>query len=469
MKRTGGHSVRPRNFILPLAAAFLCLCAAAAGQTADTTTYNPVIRGLLDKGMWSTPAYDLLRDLVKAAPHRLSGSKGAATAVAWMTSEMNVLQFDSVRQEAVMVPRWERGKIERADIVGRPSYRLEVCALGGSVPTPRGGLTAEVVEVHSLQEARALGSRGKGKIVFFNRPMDAREVDTFNAYEGAVDQRGEGADAAASVGGVAALVRSVSLRPDRVPHTGAMSYAKDVPEVPAAAISIMDADTLSARLKRTPSLRVRLRLDCRTLPDVPSANVLGEIVGTEKPRDIIVVGGHLDCWDKGEGAVDDGSGCVQALEALRLIKALGLHPKRTIRAVAFMNEENGSRGGKAYAADPARKGEHQVAAIESDRGCFAPTGFSVDCDSALFQRTERWKPFFKELQAGEWSQGFSGVDILPTVRQGVPGFGLVVESQRYFDYHHSDNDLISAVNPRELELGAITEALLCYLIAQEGL
>ncbi len=465
----GVHSVRPRGILSLLAAVLLCCCARTTGQTVDTALYNPVVRGLLDQGMWTTPAYDMLRSLVETAPHRLAGSKGAARAVAWMTSTMQRLQFENVKQESVMVPHWERGKVERAEILGPHPYRLMVCALGGSVPTPRRGITAEVIEVHSLQEARALGDRGKGKIIFFNRPMDAREINTFIAYEGAVDQRGDGADASAAAGGVAALVRSMSMKHDRIPHTGAMGYDKGVVQVPTAAVSTDDADTLSARLKRNPKLRVRLALDCRTLPDAPSANVMGEIVGAEKPEDIIVISGHLDCWDKGEGAVDDGSGCVQALEALRLIKVLGLHPKRTIRAVAFMNEENGTRGGRGYAVDSSRKAEHQVAAIESDRGGFAPRGFDVDGDSSLYARSLRWITLFQELHAGDWGRGFGGTDITPTVRLGVPGYGLVVESQRYFDYHHSDNDRISVLNPRELELGAVAEALLAYLIAQEGI
>ena len=298
--------------------------------------------------------------------------------------------------------------------------------------------------------------------------MDATKVNTFEAYEGAVDQRGDGANAAGVVGGVAALVRSMTLREDRVPHTGVMGYDEGVAKVPAAAVSTVDADTLSARLKRDPALKVKMTLDCRTLPDAPSANVLGEIVGSENPNEVIVVGGHLDCWDKGVGAVDDGSGCVQAIEALRLINASGIHPRRTIRAVAFMNEENGNRGGRGYVENPARKTEHHVALVESDRGGFTPTGFELEGDSVFVQKAAHWSPLFVPLQASEWGPGFSGVDITPMVRTGVPGFGLVVESQRYFDYHHSANDQLSAIHPRELELGAIVEAFLCLLISEQG-
>ncbi len=441
----------------------------ATAQVPDTAKWNPVVRGLLREGMWSSPSYGLLAELVTKAPHRLSGSSGAATAVTVIEGMMQRLHFQNVRRENVIVPHWVRGSVEKAEIRGRHPYGLNICALGGSVGTPGRGITAGVVEVHSLEEARALGPKGKGKIIFFNRPMDASKVNTFEAYEGAVDQRGEGAIEAGRVGGVAAIVRSMTLRHDAVPHTGVMGYDEHVPKVPAAAVSTIDADTLSARLKRDPSLTVKLVLDCTTLPDASSANVLGEIVGSDKPEDIIVVGGHLDCWDKGVGAVDDGSGCVQAIEALRLINALGVHPKKTIRAVAFMNEENGNRGGRGYVENPARTKEHHLALIESDRGGFAPMGFELEGDSAFVAKTVRWSPLFSLLEASQWGPGFSGVDITPMVRTGVPGFGLVVESERYFDYHHSANDQLSAINPRELELGAVAEAFLCLLISEEGL
>ena len=292
---------------------------------------------------------------------------------------------------------------------------------------------------------------------------------TFEAYGGAVDQRSRGAVESARAGGVAALVRSMTLRLDRVPHTGAMGYNDSLPKVPAAAVSSVDADSLSALLSRTPGLKIHMTLDCRTLPDAPSANVLGEITGTEKPDEIVVVSGHLDCWDKGQGANDDGSGCVQAIEALRLLKSAGLQPKRTIRAVMFTNEENGSRGGRDYPVEPARQHEHQVAVLESDRGSFAPRGFTVEGDAAIVQKARRWSPLFALFGAAEFTAGSGGTDISPTIKTGVPGFGLDVENQRYFDYHHSDNDTIETVNPRELELGAIAEALLCYLISEEGL
>ncbi len=252
-----------------------------------------------------------------------------------------------------------------------------------------------------------------------------------------------------------------------------MGYQDGVKKIPAAAISTRDAEKLSALLRGGEPLRVRLILSCRTLPDAPSANVAGEITGTEKPGEVIVVGGHLDAWDKGSGAHDDGAGCVQAIEALDLIRTLGrtlgLKPVRTIRAVMFMNEENGLRGGRGYVADPLRRSEKHVAMIESDAGGFAPRGFFVDADSAVRTQVFRWKTVMEKVNAGRLLAGRSGVDISPMVATGVPGFGLDPENHRYFDYHHSDKDTPDKVNPRELEMGAIAEALLAYIIAQEGL
>lgn len=425
---------------------------------------------MLDKGMPSTEAYGLLTEIIDAAPQRLSGSKGAARAVEVATGMMHRLGLAHVRLEHIMVPHWERGGRETAFArYGNKRRPLAICALGGSVATPARGITAQVVEVRSFEELHALGNAVKGKIIFFNRPMDATCVNTFEAYGGAVGQRAAGAVEAAKAGGVAALVRSVTTRHDNHPHTGVMVYQDGVQKVPAAAVGFIDADALSLLLKRNPALTVTMNLSCATFPDAPSANVMGEIPGTEKPEEIVLVGGHLDCWDKGHGAHDDGAGCAQAMEALRLLNACGVKPKRTIRAVLFMNEENGNRGGKGYVVAPERKGERHIAVIESDRGGFAPLGFEVDGDSTLLGKVTPWAPLFAPLGAGTFQKGDGGVDITPMVKTGVPGFGLNVECQRYFDYHHSANDTLGAVNSRELELGAITEALLCYLLSEQGL
>jgi len=434
--------------------------------------HRTIARALLEEGLRECEAHVILSELTSVAGHRLSGSRGAEIAVDLTTRMMKRRGFDEVRVESLMVPRWVRGDVEDALIIpagGAEATPLSICALGGSVATPAEGVIAEVVEVRSFEELRSLGDRVRGKIVFFNRPMDPTVLNTFDGYEGAVDQRGSGAVEAAKMGGVAALVRSVTTQLDDVPHTGSMRYSEDVRKVPAAAVSTLGADNLSRLLRNGETFQVQLRLSCKTLSDVPSGNVLGQITGSEYPDEIIVVGGHLDSWDKGTGAHDDGAGCAQAIEVLRLIREIGLQPRRTIRAVLFMNEENGNRGGPAYASATERAGETHVAALESDRGGLDPRGFTVEGDSLLIEKVRRWQPLFEELGAGHFKVGHAGVNISALVKKGVPGFGLLVDNHRYFDYHHSDNDTIDKVHRRELEMGAILQALLAYLISEEGL
>lgn len=448
---------------------------ASSPPTDYVAKYSGIVQNLLAAGLRDCESYEMLKQLTAEAPHRLSGSEGAAKAVALTKKMMEDRGFDNVHLEPVMVPRWVRGE-EECWIIPTVTHlpktmqlqTLAVCALGGSVATPEEGIQAEVVEVKTFDELRALGKSVQGKIVFFNRPMDPTKLNTFEAYGGAVDQRSRGAIEAARMGAVAALVRSMSLKIDDKPHTGAMHYADTVKRIPAAAISTLHANELSALLKKQRSVRIHLKLTPQTLPDVESANVVGQITGTEKPEEIIVVGGHLDAWDKGHGAHDDGAGCMQAIEAVNLLKKIGVKPKRTIRAVMFMNEENGVRGGKAYPAAAERRGEKHLAAFESDAGGHTPRGFNVKGDSVLLKSVLRWKPLFDMLDAGRINIGYAGVDIDPLVNTGVPGFGLVPDNHRYFDYHHSDNDTIDKVHPRELEMGAIVMALLSYLISEEG-
>ncbi|MFN0158036.1 MAG: M20/M25/M40 family metallo-hydrolase [Bacteroidota bacterium] len=451
-------------------ALIVCLILITTCAASAQLVHDELVDSLLAEGLRTCRAYDLLVELTSKAPHRLSGSEGAAKAVEVTKEMMERLGFDNVHLEKVMVPHWVRGSVESAVAAsGGQEFPLTICALGGSIATPKEGITAGVIEVQSFEELQALGGQAKGKIIFYNRPMDPTRLNTFEAYGGAVNQRSQGAIEAARVGALAVLVRSMTLRLDDVPHTGVMGYADTIPKIPAAAISTLDANWLSGILKKTTALTVRMILTCETLPDVESANVVGEVTGSEKPEEIIVIGGHLDAWDKGSGAHDDGSGCVQAIEAVSLIKRLGLKPKRTIRAVMFMNEENGTRGGKAYPVAHERKREKHIAAMESDAGGHAPRGVGVQADSIVLAKVLRWKPLFEKLFAGNIGAGHGGVDIGPLIATGVPGFGLSPETHRYFDYHHSDNDTIDKVHPRELEMGAIVEALLCWLIAEEGL
>ncbi len=415
------------------------------------------------EGMRQQGAMALLRRLTEVGP-RLGGSPEAEAAVALGVRMMHELGLEEVHLEPVTIRHWVRGT-EAARIVG--GEPLAAMALGGSAGTPEAGVEAEVIEVLTLEECDALGEKAKGKILFFNRPMDPTHVNTFQAYGGAADQRVHSASRAARVGAVAVLVRSMTMRHDDVPHTGIMKYAEDAPEIPAAALSLVAADRLHAALEKGP-VRVHLQLGCRSLDPVVSHNVVGQITGTERPDEVIVVGGHLDSWDAGTGAHDDGAGCMQSLEALRIIKALGLTPKRTLRAVLFMDEEFGGTGGRAYAVDERRKRERHIAAIESDRGGFLPLGFTVFGDEARVAAFQPWVPLLESLGLYWIRSGYGGVDIHPLSEQGTVTIGLFPDSQRYFDVHHCANDVIEAVNPRELELGAIAMAALAWLLSEEG-
>jgi len=446
---------------------------ALIAQSVDTATlghYQRIADDIIFTGLRSGHAYDILSELSVSIGPRLSGSPNAAKAVEWSKGKMESFGFDNVHLEPVMVPHWVRGNVEDAAIVspGSAARKLNIAALGGSIGTTDDGITAEVLEVKSFDDLKKLGDKAKGKIIFFNRPMDRSKISTFDAYGGAVNQRGGGAVEASRAGGVAALVRSMTTMIDDVPHTGAMNYNDSIPKVPAAALSTKDAEMLDGLLSKGEKVSVKLRLSCQTLPDVESANVVGELTGSEKPGEVIVIGGHLDSWDKGRGAHDDGSGCAHVIEALRILKEMGLHPKRTIRAVNFINEENGLRGGKAYAAK-SRPNEKHIAAIETDAGGFAPRGFGVTSDSLTFDKIARWSPLFASIEADRIRKGGGGADIGELGRQGVPTIGLRVEGNRYFDYHHSDHDTIDRVNERELELGAASIAILAYVLAEEGL
>ena len=443
-------------------------------QQADTPKVRPyelLSRRIFTSGLSSGKAYEILTELCLTVGARLTGSPQAEQAVEWGKQTMEKLGFDNVRLEGVTVPHWVRGPVEEASVIdsrSKGNIPLRICALGGSVATPGNGITAEILEVKSFDELQAHKDQAKGKIIFFNRPFDRSKLNSFEMYGGAVNQRGQGASEAAKVGGVAALVRSMTSQIDDVPHTGAMGYANGVPKVPAAAVSTVGANLLHELLDKEGKAKVHLKLTCQTLPDVESANVLGELTGTEKLGEIIVIGGHLDSWDKGQGANDDGSGIAHSIEALRILKELGLKPKRTIRAVLFMNEEYGLQGGNAY-GDKERPGEKHIAAIESDAGGFAPRGFGVSADSATFEKIARWAYLFEPIEADRIRRGGGGADISELGRKGVPTIGLRVDGQRYFNYHHSDNDTIDKINERELELGAACLAILAYVIAQEGL
>lgn len=442
-----------------------CTLFAALATLSPMPSADPVL-AMRDRGLTDLYAFDLLRELTSGGS-RLSGSEGAAKAVAWGEATMRRMGFENVRLVPCTVPHWVRGDRESATIVGGDS--LSVAALGGSDGTPAGGITAEVIEVGSLAEAAKLGERAKGKIVFFNGPFDAKQTSTFAMYGGAVGQRVNGASTVSPFGAVAVLVRSMTLAVDDEPHTGAMRYAADAPRIPAAALSLIAANRLSKAVK-TGSTRVRLELSCENLPDAPSASVVGELRGSQWPQEVIVMGGHLDSWDLGVGAHDDGAGIVQSLDALRLIKEVAGRPKRTVRVVLFMNEENGGRGADAYAFGVKMSGEKHVAGIESDSGGFMPRAFNTSLKAGQDAKLRSWLPSFASLGIERFTLGGGGgADVAPLGPLGAALFGLTPDNQRYFDYHHSRNDTLDKVNPRELQMGAIALATLAWKISEEGL
>ena len=454
-----------------LALALLVPCAPPQAQSGAAGGEDPrrtAVDRIVDEALASGGAWDKLRSLCTTAPHRLSGSEGAARAVRWAKERMIADGLENVRLEPCTVPHWERGTVEElvfvepAELAGE---RLPILALGGSVATPPAGIEAEIVVVHGLAGLEELGRGARGRIVLFNRPMDDTLVNTFSAYGRAVRQRTRGAAEAARAGAVAAIVRSLTTRRDDNPHTGAMRYEDGLPRVPAAAVSTNGADRLADLIASGETVRLRLRLDCRWHEPVESYNVVGELVGSELPDEIVVVGGHLDAWDVGQGAHDDGAGCVQSIEALRLLKVLGLRPRRTLRCVLFMNEENGLGGGRAYYTDHIDEMDRHVLAIESDRGGFTPRGFTAAMSDEARAVVAAQVVLLERTGVREVVSGGGGADISPMAASGVPLAGYLPDAQRYFDVHHSRLDTLDQVSPRELSLGAAAIAGLAWLVA----
>ena len=430
------------------------------------------IKKLFDEELTNGHVYNNLRVLCKEVGNRLSGSPEAAAAVEFTRQLMESYGFDTVYLQPVMVPHWVRGEKDVVRIVNSNKVgtkELNSLALGNAIGTGKGGLVAEVIEVSGIDEVNKLGKKVEGKIVFYNGEMDPTLVNTFSAYGGAVSQRGSGASEAAKFGARAVVIRSMSNRRDDIPHTGSLRYKALMPIIPALAISTNDADLLSSLLKDQPDLTLYLESHGKQLEDVLSYNVIGEIKGSEMPEEIIAVGGHLDSWDVGEGAHDDGAGCIQAIEALRLYKSLGWKPKRTIRAVMWMNEENGLRGGTEYARVAREKGEKHIAALESDSGGFLPIGFSSTGTDEQRAKLMSWKNYFIPYNIWQFERNGGGADIGPLRDQGTMLIGLSPDSQKYFIYHHTHADVFEAVDQRELELGAAAMAAMVYLLEQEGI
>jgi hypothetical protein len=455
--------------------ATVALCAAILFNPAfaaeDTAADEKMLRAIYDAALTTSPAYENLRELTTKYPGRLSGSKALEGAVLWGQAALKAAGADRTQLQPVMVPHWERGAQESVQLIteiGAPSSPLAAAALGNSAATPAGGLTASVVELRTLDELKTADV--KGKIVFFNRPMNPAHIVPGKAYGAAVDQRGRGPAEAGKYGAAAVLVRSMTHALDDFPHTGNTTFPPGSPRLPAAALSTVAANRLSAALKSDPATRVTMSIHARTLPDALSHNVLGEIRGSEFPEKVIVVGGHLDSWDIAPGAHDDGAGIAQSIEVLRLLKAAGYKPRHTIRAVLFTNEENGTRGAAAYSTLAKERNEFHVLAIESDGGGHQPRGFNLgNPDGDAHLKAARWLKLFEPYGIHYFQAGRGATDVAPLLAHGATIAGLHTDTQRYFDIHHTTEDSIDKVNRRELELGAAAMAALVYLVDQHGL
>lgn len=448
---------------------FLSLFFILAGKLFAQKEDSLAIRKISDEILINGKVYDNLHYLCKNIGARLSGSANAQKAVEATMKMLKDAGADTVFLQPCMVPHWVRGAKEEGTISwGANKKDLHVCALGMSVGTSKSGIKAQVVEVANFDELKKLGAENvKGKIVFFNYPMRPELV--FGGYGDAVRYRGAGPVEAAKLGAIAIIIRSVTHALDYNPHTGATRYDSTVQKIPAMACSTMDAEWLHQLLLKEKNVQLFMKMSCEQLPDVQSYNVVGEIRGSEFPNEFIIGGGHLDSWDLAEGAHDDGSGAMQSIEMLRAIKATGIKPKRTVRAVMFMNEENGARGGAKYAELAALNKEKHIFAVESDEGGFGIVSLGVDGTTAQESKFRTWLPLLKPYGILDMPDGGGGTDIGPLKKMGTVMCSVNPGSQRYFDHHHAPNDVFEAVNKRELEMGAIGMAAIIYLVDKYGL
>jgi carboxypeptidase Q len=421
-----------------------------------TASYAEVANRLIEAALADSFAYERLTEMVDRFGHRFSGSQGLERALDWILAEMQQDGLQNVRGEPVLVPHWVRGE-ESLELVTPRRMKLPMLGLGGSIGTPPEGIRAEVLVVGSFDELELRADQARGKIVLLNAP--------FTSYGQTVTYRVVGAVAAARAGAVASLIRSVTPFSMQTPHTGQMRYDPSVPEIPHAAITVEDAEMLQRMQERGERIEVLLKMDAQRLPDVPSRNAMAEVVGREHPEEVVVLGGHIDSWDVGQGAMDDGGGSVAAWEAVRLIHALGLRPRRTVRVVLWTNEENGLRGAYAYRDMHAAELADHVLAIESDAGVFNPLGFGFTGSDAAFRVIREISALLDPIGAGGIDRGGGGADIGPIMKEGVPGMGLRVDGERYFWYHHTAADTIDKLDPREMAQCVAALAVMAYVTA----
>ena len=436
-----------------------CLLLLLAPIVANSQTlgdrYSATATQILDAAHTDNGAYEKLVYLCDRIGNRLSGSPGLDKAIGWAKAEMMRDGLVNVSTPTVKVPHWVRG-LEGASLVAPMDRPLTLLGLGGSVGTGRGPITAEVVVAHDFAELERLGkAKVEGKIVLFNMQWEG--------YGRTVQYRGRGPSAVAKLGGVAMLIRSVTGLSLQSPHTGALNYEKGVPEIPAAALTVEDAQMIDRLTARGETVKVRLQMSARMMPEAESANVIGEIRGSEKPDEIVVIGGHIDSWDVGQGAQDDGSGIVTAMQAAALIKRLGLKPKRTIRVVLFTNEENGGAGGRAYREMVGDQVKNHVAAIEMDGGAEKLTGYGMD--KRVLDRLTGVAKLLAPLGADKFTEGGGGADIGPLLRDGVPGLSPNTGGGHYFDWHHTQSDTVDKIKPEELREHVGAMAVMAFILA----
>jgi carboxypeptidase Q len=430
---------------------------AGAGPSVEAT-YRAIADSLIHAATGDSAAYARLGNLVDGFGHRLSGSASLEAAIDWVLAQMKSDGLENVRGERVMVPHWVRGE-ESVELVKPRRARLSMLGLGGSIATPRRGITAPVLVVTGFDDLNRRAAEARGKIVLFDVP--------FTTYRETVKYRVQGAAAAARAGAVASLIRSVAAYSIRSPHTGVMHYDSTVTRIPTAALSVEDAMMLRRFQDRGQPVVVTLRMAARTLPDAPSRNAVAEVVGRERPDEVVVLGGHIDSWDVGQGAMDDGGGAVAAWEAVRLMKQLGLRPRRTVRVVLWTNEENGGKGSLAYRDAHADQLTKHVLAMESDNGVFAPKGFRFSGGDAAFAKTQEIARLLRPIGADKVSREKDSpeADIEPLVERGVPGMGLDVDSSRYFWFHHSEGDMLDKLDPAEMGRCVAVLAVMAYVAA----
>ena len=462
-------NLHPNKLLFMLRYIFCLFLIPICFYSQDSKIIESQIASFYNHSLVNGKSYMWLEHLSNQIGGRLSGSLNAERAVIWSKQELESIGLDKVWLQPVMVPKWVRGNFEYASIESSTgnSINVDICALGGSISTPNRGIRAEVIEVKSFDELKLLGKEKiTGKIIFFNRRMDPKIINTFSSYSLSVDQRTRGAEEAIKYGAVAVVVRSMNLINDDFPHAGSMYYGstKLKDRIPGAAISTNGANLLSSMLKLDPKLKFFIKQNCQNYPDVKSYNVIGEIKGSIFPNKIILIGAHLDSWDLGDGSHDDGAGVVQSMEVMNQFKTLGIKPRHTLRVVLFMNEENGLRGAKKYAASLSKNNNTHFFALESDAGGFTPRGFSFESSDSIFKKIKTWEKYFEPYLVNQFSLGGSGADISLLKSNGTVLAGLRPDSQRYFDYHHSSRDTFDAINKRELELGAASMTSLIYLV-----